>query len=67
MYPLFQSFITRLLKVVETYTLSHFNRQNNYFKFVKSHVSERNSLYTGRPNVRVTSFVVAQEIILKIH
>ena len=67
MYPLLESFITQYLKVVETYTQSHFNRQSKYFKYVKSHGNQRNSLYTGRPKIRVTSFVVAQEIILKIH
>ena len=67
MYPLFESSITRLLKVVETYTQSHFNRQSKCFKYVKSHVNQRNSLFTGRPKIRVTSFVVAQKIILKIH
>ena len=48
-------------------TQSYFNRQSKYFKYVKSHVNQRNSLFTGRRKVGVTSFVVAQKIILKIH
>ena len=67
MYPLFESFMTQYLNVAETYTQSHFNRQTKFFKYEKSHVNQRNSLFTGRPKIRVTSFVVAQEIILKIH
>ena len=34
MYPLFESSITQLLKVRETYTRSHFNRQSKYSKCV---------------------------------
>ena len=67
MYPLFESSITQKLEVVETYTQSHFYLQSKYFKYVKSHVSQRNSSDTGRSKIRVTSFVIAQEIILKIH
>ena len=55
----FSKFQNSVIKSVETYTRSHFNRQRKFFKYVKSHVNQRNSLFTGRPKIRVTSFVVA--------